>query len=69
MEQAHIPDLLNACASVSGRVLVDLTDVVSADAIALSALGRIKEAGAELVGVPTYLQFKLDSIAARPRKL
>ena len=68
MEQAHVPDLLNACAAAPGRVSVDLTDVVSADLVAVNALGRIRDAGAELVGVPTYIQFKLDSLAAKTRR-
>jgi hypothetical protein len=68
MEQAHVPDLLAACTSAPGCVRVDLTDVLSADVVAMNALGRIRDAGAELVGVPTYIQFKLDSLAAKPRR-
>lgn len=68
MEQAHVPDLLNVCAGGTIRVRVDLTDVVSADLVAVNALGRLREAGAELVGVPIYIQLKLDSIAGRARK-
>jgi hypothetical protein len=68
VQQAHVPDLLDACASASGRVEVDLTDVISADVVALNALSRIRDAGTKFIGVPTYLQLKLDSLAARPRK-
>jgi hypothetical protein len=69
VQHAHVPDLLDACASAPGRVQLDLTDVISADVVALNALSRIRAAGTRLVGVPTYLQFKLDSLASRPRKL
>jgi hypothetical protein len=69
VQHTHVPDLLDACASAPGRVQLDLTDVISADVVALNALSRIRDAGTRLVGVPTYLQFKLDSLASRPRKL
>ncbi|HXW05590.1 MAG TPA: hypothetical protein VD833_10195 [Vicinamibacterales bacterium] len=63
LESVHVPDLLAACGEAVTPVRVDLSDVLSADAIALDALRRVRDAGAELVGTPRYMQFKLD---ARP---
>lgn len=64
----HVPGLLAACAQA--HVLrVDLSDVLSIDAIAADALRRIRDSGAELVGAPTYIQLKLDSVAPAPRRL
>lgn len=68
IQQVHVPDLLDACANAPGRVQLDLTDVISADVVALGAFGRVRDAGAELTGVPMYLQHKLDSLAAGPRR-
>ena len=61
LADAHIPDLLVACGALSAALRVDLHDVLSADAIAIDALRRIRESGAQLVGVPGYIQMKLDS--------
>ena len=69
LADAHIPDLMIACGEISGALRVDLIDVVSTDAIALRALQRIRDGGAELFGVPKYIQIKLDSLAPRPRGL
>jgi len=67
LADAHVPDLLIACGEVSGALLMDLTDVISADAFAIEALRRIRDGGAQLAGVPKYIQLKLDSLAPRPR--
>jgi hypothetical protein len=69
LADAHIPDLMLACGECSAALRVDLTDVVSTDTIAVEALRRICDGGAQLVGVPMYLQIKLDSLAPRPRAL
>jgi hypothetical protein len=61
LADAHIPDLLVACGAISTALRVDLHDVLSADAIAIDALRRIRESGGQLVGVPGYIQMKLDS--------
>lgn len=64
----HVPGLLSACGQPS-TLRLDLTDVLSVDAIAAEALRRLRDAGAQLTGVPTYIQLKLDSIAPQPRPL
>ena len=64
----HIPGLLTACGQPS-TLRLDLTDVLSVDAIAADALRRLRDSGAQLTGVPTYIQLKLDSIVRQPRPL
>ena len=61
LADAHIPDLLLACGALPTMLRIDLHDVLSADAIAIEALRRIRESGAQFVGVPGYIQMKLDS--------
>lgn len=67
LEDAQVPDLLAACYEADRAVQVDLTDVISIDTIAVEALHRVGDTGARLVGVPKYIQLKLDTLAARPR--
>ena len=61
LADAHIPDLLVACGQISAALQVDLRDVLSTDPIAVEALRRIRDGGGQLVGVPGYIQLKLDS--------
>jgi hypothetical protein len=61
----HVPELFRACGQ-STPLRVHLHDLLSVDPIAADALRRIRDAGAELVGAPQYIQFKLDSIAGVP---
>jgi hypothetical protein len=67
LEDAQVPDLLAACYEADRAVQVDLTDVVSVDTIAVDALRRVRDAGARLVGVPKYIQLKLDTLVSRSR--
>ena len=64
----HVPGLLSACGHAS-RLRLDLTDVLSVDAIAAEALRRLRDSGAQFTGVPTYIQLKLDSISPRLHRL
>jgi hypothetical protein len=57
---AQVPELLRACAGAD-RLQLDLTDLVSADMAGVEALQRVRARGASLVGVPGYIQLKLDS--------
>lgn len=59
---AQVPDLLQACASGHGSVRLDLTDLLSADPVGLEALRRLSEKGADLIGVPEYIQLKLETM-------
>lgn len=63
LSRAHVPDLLHVCAPGQGTVRLDLTDLLSADAVGIEALQRVRETGADLLGVPQYIQLKLDSLA------
>jgi hypothetical protein len=56
---AQVPELLLACAG-SGPLDLDLTELVSTDAAGFEALLRVRAEGAVLVGVPGYIQLKLD---------
>jgi ABC-type transporter Mla MlaB component len=60
LAEAQVPELLQACAG-SHALQLDLTDLVSADAAGLEALQRVRARGAMLIGVPGYIQLKLDS--------
>jgi len=62
LEQVHVPDLVSACSGDACPIVLDLTDLLSADSIALDALHRLKADGVELIRVPQYLGFTLDDI-------
>ena len=59
---AQVPDLLQACAAARGLVRLDLIDLVSADTVGMEALRRLREKGADLIGVPEYIQLKLETM-------
>lgn len=63
LTDVHIPDLLVTCGRVSAALRLDLTEMLSADAIAIEALRRIRDGGGQLVGVPKYIQLKFDAPA------
>jgi len=57
---AQVPELIRACGEPR-TLQLDLTDLVSADVAGVEALQRARDNGAILVGVPGYIQLKLDS--------
>ena len=59
---AQVPELIRACGEPS-TLQLDLTDLVSADMAGVEALQRARDNGAILVGVPGYIQLKLDTPA------
>ena len=63
LSAAQVPELLGVC-SKPGPLELDLTELVSADVAGIEALQRIRGNGARLVGVPGYIQLKLDSPSA-----
>lgn len=63
LDEAHVPDLLRACADTTGSVQIDLADLVSADAVGIDALHRLRTTGVSLIGVPAYIELKLESAA------
>ena len=61
LSEAQVPELLASCAQASNPI-VQLDELVSADAVGLDALQRIEHQGAELVGLLEYLRFELDTL-------
>jgi hypothetical protein len=59
---AHVDDLLELCAAASGHLRIDLTDLLSVDRTSVEALRHLANTGADLVGVPQYLNFELKSL-------
>jgi hypothetical protein len=69
LTDAHVPDLLTACAQAATTLRLDLTDLLSADTIAVEALRRIRDGGAALVGASQYILLKVESLVMGPREL
>ena len=61
LTEAHVPDLLAVCAQPK-QTIVELDELVSADAVGLDALLRIQQQGARLVSLPEYLRLKLETL-------
>lgn len=61
LSEAQVPELLASCAQDKGPI-VELDELVSADAVGLDALQRIEHQGAQLVGLLEYLRFELDAL-------
>jgi hypothetical protein len=56
LNEVQVYELFTVCARAAGQVEIDLTDLLSADAVGLDALRRLRGDGAELVGVAQYLR-------------
>jgi hypothetical protein len=65
--EAQVPDLLRACAGAAVPLQLDLTELLSADAVGIEALHRMRLSGASLVSVPEYIQLKLESLSRAAR--
>jgi anti-anti-sigma regulatory factor len=52
--QAH--ELRQVCGAARGHLRIDLSDLLSVDAVGIDALRRLRRDGAELLGVPRYLR-------------
>ena len=60
LTEHQVPDLLEACADAAvSPVSVDLTDLVSLDAVGLQALRRVRAEGTSLTNVPRYMESML----------
>ena len=64
LSEAQVPELLAACAEAP-QPLIELDELVSADAVGLDALVRIEQHGAQLVGLLEYLRFELDGLTRK----
>ena len=62
-----VSELLEACIADEPLIL-ELDELVSADAVGLDALLRIEEGGGQLVEVPEYIRLKLDVLARERRR-
>jgi hypothetical protein len=62
LAEAHVPDLLAVCADAPHPIL-ELDELVSADAIGVDALLRLEHQGATLEGLPEYLRLKLETLS------
>jgi hypothetical protein len=59
---AQVPDLLQICGERGAReVIIDLADLLNADAVGIDALRRLQQQGATLARVNPYVQLKLES--------
>jgi len=56
LKAAQVHDLRGICGAAAGPIRIDLTDLISADAVGIDALRRLRHDGAELVGVAHYLR-------------
>ena len=52
-------ELRRVCAEATGWLRLDLTDLVSLDAVGVDVLRRLRDDGAAIVGVAEYLKQKL----------
>ena len=69
LSAAEVHALLEGCHSGQPAVVtLDLGELVSVDPIGLEVLLDLRQNGARLLNVPTYIQLKLDSLSARGRK-
>jgi hypothetical protein len=56
LKAEQVPELWRVCGTVSTRIRIDLSDLLSADAVGIDALRRLGQGGAEFVGVAQYLR-------------
>ena len=59
LKAAQVHELYSICAAGSGRIRIDLSDLLSADPVGFDALCRLRRTGAQLVGVAHYLRRRL----------
>ncbi len=64
LTDAQVPDLLRVCTTYE-LVRIDLSDLDSANGIALEALHRLRNGGAEIVGAPPFIELLLDGLSPR----
>jgi len=68
LTEPYVPAFLEACASEGAGLVIELDELLSADAVGLDALRRLEERGAMLVALPFYLRLKLDKLEGRRRR-
>ena len=65
--KAQVADLLEVCAQAP-RPIVELEELVSADADGLDALLRVEHQGARLVGLPGYSRPEVEILSRQRRR-
>lgn len=65
LAEAQVPELLETCGQKALRIQLHLGDLISVDTVGLYALQRLRQAGAELLEVPSYIMLKLDALTER----
>ena len=65
---AQVHELLEASRASHQLVRLDLSELMSVDAIGLQTLHDIRRHGAELLDAPAYIQLKLESLSAKESK-
>ena len=70
--EAQASELRRVCKQLVGPIRLDLTELVSLDAVGVDVLRRLRDDGATLSGVAEYLKHKLgaagpDAPLSRPR--
>jgi hypothetical protein len=61
----QVHELLCAARSSHRSVHLNLNELISVDAVGLEVLHQLGQEGAQFVDVPTYIQLKLASLAAK----
>ena len=59
--EAQVCELRRVCGEAAGGLRLDLTDLVSLDAVGVDVLRRLRDEGAALVGAAEFLKRKLAS--------
>ena len=67
LAEPQVPDFLEVCALREGPLILELDELISADAVGFDALLRIKQQGARVVGLPEYIRLKLDVMEREQR--
>ena len=68
LTEEYVPAFLEACASEGAHLVVELDELLSADAVGVDALRRVEERGAMLVALPFYLRLRLDNLESARRR-
>jgi hypothetical protein len=61
LSEAQVPALFETCATLGDSPIIELGELISADAVGVEGLRRLQKRGAHLHGLPEYLRFELDA--------
>jgi hypothetical protein len=66
LSEAQVPELLASCAGAVNPI-VELDELVSADAVGVDALERVEQQGAQFIGLLEYLRYEVDAVRRKQR--